>query len=123
MATTTVETATSPALNLTLQNGQKIRYHSDVSIEADEIPVIDVKDIYSDDIQARKAVAEQVREAAHRIRFFYIVNHGIDSIYAENTFGQKRRGFLHNLMRRRWKYVRISSQSTSAIFRWQRSVF
>jgi hypothetical protein len=93
MATTTVETATSTALNLTLQNGQKIRYHSDVSIEADEIPVIDVKDVYSDDIQARKAVAEQVREAAHRIGFFYIVNHGIDSIHAENTFGQAKRFF------------------------------
>jgi hypothetical protein len=93
MATTTVETATLPALNLTLQNGQKIRYHSDVSIEADEIPVIDVKDIYSENIQARKAVAEQVREAAHRIGFFYIVNHGIDSIHAENTFAQAKRFF------------------------------
>ncbi|KAF2451680.1 Clavaminate synthase-like protein [Karstenula rhodostoma CBS 690.94] len=56
MSATTVETASLPPLNLTLQNGQKIRYHSDISIEADEIPVIDT---YRDDIQARKAVAEK----------------------------------------------------------------
>jgi hypothetical protein len=93
MATTTVEAAAPPALKLTLQNGQKIQYHSDVSIEADEIPVIDVRDIYSDDIQARKAVAEQVREAAHRIGFFYMVNHGIDPVHAENTFGQAKSFF------------------------------
>jgi isopenicillin N synthase-like dioxygenase len=42
---------------------------------------------------ARKAVAEQVREAAHRIGFFYIVNHGIDPVHAENTFGQAKRFF------------------------------
>ena len=92
-ATTTVEAAPLPALNLRLQNGQTIRYHSDVSIEADEIPVIDIADIYSDDLQARKAVAEKVREAAQSIGFFYIVNHGIDPQHAENTFEQAKRFF------------------------------
>lgn len=96
MSTTVVETTPVPALNLTLQNGQKIRYHSDTSIEADEIPVIDISNIYSDDLEARKAVAEKVREAAHRIGFFYIVNHGIDPQHAANTFEQAKRFFTQS---------------------------
>lgn len=95
MSTTTISTAAPPSLNLTLQNGQKIHYHSDDSISAkgDEIPVIDIKDIYNSDVRARKAVAERVREAAHRIGFFYIINHGIDPLHAENTFAQAKRFF------------------------------
>lgn len=93
MSTTIVETVPLPALNLTLQNGQSIHYHSDISIDADEIPVIDISRIYSDNIEDRKAVAEQVREAAHRIGFFYITNHGIDPEHAENTFKQAKRFF------------------------------
>jgi hypothetical protein len=96
MSTTTVETTSLPPLNLTLQNGQKIHYHSDTSIEADEIPVIDISGIYSEDLESRKAVAEKVREAAHRIGFFYIVNHGIDPKHAENTFEQAKRFFAQS---------------------------
>lgn len=93
MSTTILETTPLPALNLTLQNGQKIHFHSDTSIEADEIPVIDIEGIYSGDLVKRKAVAERVREAAHRIGFFYIINHGIDPKHAENTFEQAKRFF------------------------------
>lgn len=94
MSTTTVlESVPRPPLNLTLQNGQKICFHSDTSIGADGVPVIDIKGIYSKDIVERKAVAEQIRGAAHRIGFFYIVNHGIDPKYARNTFEQARRFF------------------------------
>jgi hypothetical protein len=97
MATTTVtQTISSPALNLILQNGEKIFFHSDTSIEADEIPVIDIEGIYSDDINERKAVAEKIREAAHRIGFFYIVNHRIDPTYSEHTFEQAKRFFAQS---------------------------
>lgn len=91
-STTTIEAA-QPALTLTLQNGQDIRFHSDTSIEADEIPVIDIAGIFSDDIADRKAVAEEIREAAHRIGFFYIVNHGIDDKYAAATFAEAKKFF------------------------------
>jgi isopenicillin N synthase-like dioxygenase len=94
MSTTTVlQPPTKPPLNLTLGNGQQIWFHSDESIEADEIPVIDIQGIFSDDIQKRIAVAEQIREAAHRIGFFYIVNHGIDEKHSQNTFAQAKRFF------------------------------
>lgn len=91
--TTTLETPPQPALNLTLGNGQKIYFHSDDSIEADEIPVIDIRGIFSDKLEDRKAVAAQVREAAHRIGFFYIVNHGVDQRHPDNTFEQAKRFF------------------------------
>jgi isopenicillin N synthase-like dioxygenase len=93
MSSTVTETVSQPPLNVTLQNGQKIFFHSDTSIEADEIPVIDISGIYNDDVADRKAVAEEIREAAHRIGFFYIVNHGIDPKYAEQTFEQAKRFF------------------------------
>ena len=91
--TTTLETPPQPALNLTLGNGQKIYFHSDDSIEADEIPVIDIRGIFSDRLEDRQAVAAQVREAAHRIGFFYIVNHGVDQLYPDSTFEQAKRFF------------------------------
>ncbi|KAF2711114.1 putative isopenicillin N synthetase [Pleomassaria siparia CBS 279.74] len=91
--TQTVLEAPKPPLKLTLGNGQEIHFHSDTSIEADEIPIIDISGIYSDDIVDRRAVAEKIREAAHRIGFFYIVNHGIDQKHVENTFRQARRFF------------------------------
>jgi isopenicillin N synthase-like dioxygenase len=93
MATTTVVEVDPAPLNLTLGNGQKIYFHSDESIGADEIPVIDIGGIFSDDIEDRKVVAEKIREACHRIGFFYIVNHGIDEEYRNSTFDQARRFF------------------------------
>lgn len=44
-----------------------------------EIPVIDLETIYRDEIEHRKAVAAQIRQAAESSGFFYIKNHGIAS--------------------------------------------
>lgn len=90
--TAVLEEPTAP-LNLTLGNGKKIYFHSDDSIEADEIPIIDVSGIHSDNIDDRRAVAERVREACHRIGFFYMINHGIDQKYTDSTFEQAKRFF------------------------------
>lgn len=94
-AITTATTVDSnvPPLSLTLGNGQKIRFHSDASIEADEIPIIDIGGIFTDDLETRKAVAKKVREACHRIGFFYIVNHGIEQDLIDNTFAEAKRFF------------------------------
>ncbi|KIW18952.1 hypothetical protein PV08_03241 [Exophiala spinifera] len=43
----------------------------------EEIPVIDVSGIFSKDVEDRKAVAAQIRQAATSIGFFYMKNHGI----------------------------------------------
>ncbi|KAK4963087.1 hypothetical protein LTR10_000715 [Elasticomyces elasticus] len=56
---------------LTLPSGQTVTVQSEASLDVDEIPIIDVSAIWSDDIEAKKAIAEQIREACHRIGFFY----------------------------------------------------
>ncbi|KAF2137686.1 uncharacterized protein K452DRAFT_353383 [Aplosporella prunicola CBS 121167] len=58
-----------------------------------EIPIIDISRIYSEKLEDRKAVAEMVREASHRIGFFYIVGHGIDPHYREAAFEQAKQFF------------------------------
>ncbi|KAK7715478.1 hypothetical protein SLS57_006865 [Botryosphaeria dothidea] len=87
------QTQSRPARTLRLQNGQVYQFESNESIEADEIPIIDISGIYSEKLEECQAVAEKVREAAHRIGFFYIVGHGIDPGYAETAFEQAKRFF------------------------------
>lgn len=65
----------TPLSTLRLQNGQVLQIKSNTSIESDEIPIIDVAGIYSDRLEDRQAVAEKIREACHRIGFFYVINH------------------------------------------------
>ncbi|KAJ8097178.1 hypothetical protein POJ06DRAFT_40696 [Lipomyces tetrasporus] len=93
-STTQLEDQGTPqASTIRLPNGKIHNVKSNISIEADEIPVIDVSGIYSEDIEDRKAVAEKVREASHRIGFFYAINHGIDPKYADGAFEQAKRFF------------------------------
>jgi hypothetical protein len=73
MATVALETVTTTSLHL--QNGQVLHVKSNESVDSGEIPIIDVAGIYSENIEDRKAVAEKVREACHRIGFFYVINH------------------------------------------------
>jgi len=45
---------------------------------ADEIPVLDISGIYGD-LEARQALAEQIKHAAENTGFFYVKNHGIST--------------------------------------------
>lgn len=75
-STTQAEASTEKRpLVIKLQNGQTFSVESNEAVDADEIPIIDVTDIYCDSLEKRQAVAEKVREAAHRIGFFYVVGH------------------------------------------------
>ncbi|KAH6670603.1 putative isopenicillin N synthetase [Halenospora varia] len=78
---------------ITLQNGQVLNVTSDSVKKLGALPVIDVSGIYSDNLEDRKAVAEQIRAAAHEISFFYAINHGVDPKYTKNTFEQAKRFF------------------------------
>ena len=74
--TTQIETAPPPqSRTIRLPSGQTVTPNSEVSIISDEIPIIDVSCVWSNDLDAKKAVAEQVREASHRIGFFYAKYH------------------------------------------------
>lgn len=46
----------------------------------EEIPVIDLEPIFSDDLAERQKVAAQIRTAAVNTGFFYIRNHGIPAV-------------------------------------------
>jgi hypothetical protein len=74
MATTTT-TEAPKYVTLRLPSGQTATVKSETPLDADEIPIIDISGIWSDDLDVKKAIAEQVREASHRIGFFYAQHH------------------------------------------------
>lgn len=75
MSSTTVQLEQPKVTTIRLPSGQNVTVKSETSIEADEIPVIDISAIWGDDLEAKKVVAEQVREASRRIGFFYAQHH------------------------------------------------
>lgn len=89
----TTKTLPSGPRTITLQNGQTFSFNSNAASTLERIPIIDVSRIYSDDVEERKAVAEEVRKASKNIGFFYVVNHGIDASYSEEAFKQAKRFF------------------------------
>ncbi|KXL49965.1 MAG: hypothetical protein FE78DRAFT_252217 [Acidomyces sp. 'richmondensis'] len=88
---TTVQIESVEPITLKLPSGQIVSVQSEVSIKSNEIPIIDVSVIWSNDLNAKKEVAEKVREASHRISFFYAQNHGVDTKYAAEAFKQSQR--------------------------------
>lgn len=52
---------------------------------SEEIPIIDLKLLYSDNLEDRKALASQVKGAAVNTGFFYIKNHGISEEVIANA--------------------------------------
>ncbi|KAI9737026.1 MAG: hypothetical protein M1834_000615 [Cirrosporium novae-zelandiae] len=52
----------------------------------DSIPIINVGGIFSENIEDRKAVAAQLRDACTRVGFFYIENHGIPEELLDRVF-------------------------------------
>lgn len=87
------ETTTASPRTITLHNGQVVTFSTNVATTLERIPIIDVSRMYSDSIEDRKAVAEEVRKASRNIGFFYMVNHGIDAQYSEDAFAQAKRFF------------------------------
>lgn len=53
------------------------------------VPVLDLSDWWSGSAERRASVADQMRDAAHRVGFFQVIHHGIDS--------QVRRNALHQM--------------------------
>ncbi|KAE8337780.1 hypothetical protein BDV24DRAFT_166914 [Aspergillus arachidicola] len=74
-----ISQAQAPATNapVTLDNGMIFSATSNVSKESDLVPVIDVSGIYSNKLEDRQKVAEEIRDAATKIGFFYAKSHGI----------------------------------------------
>lgn len=76
MSQTTVGTRSeSTVRTVKLQNGDVFSFNSNISTESEKIPVIDASRVWSDKLEDRKAVAEEIRDASRNIGFFYLVNH------------------------------------------------
>lgn len=74
MSQVTLQTE-APLKTVTLHNGQVFKVKSNISTELEKIPIIDVAGMYSEKLEDRQYVAEQIREASRNIGFFYVVNH------------------------------------------------
>ncbi|PSK45140.1 UPF0676 protein [Elsinoe australis] len=91
MATIT-KTTTEPR-TIRLTNGTSFTPNSNSSSKTEKLPLIDVAKMYSDKLEERQAVAEEIREASRTIGFFYIVNHGIDMKQASSVLDQAKEFF------------------------------
>jgi hypothetical protein len=52
---------------------------------SEEIPIIDLKPLYSDNLEDRKALASRIKASAVNTGFFYIKNHGISEEIIANA--------------------------------------
>ena len=73
MATTTISEANPRTIQL--PNGKAFTFTDNAATKEESIPVIDVSRMYSVKLEDRQALAEEIRDAAHRIGFLCIVNH------------------------------------------------
>lgn len=79
MATTTVPPSTSK-LELRTAYGPVFRDVLNTpprDCTAEEIPIIDLSAMYSEKLEDRKQLAQEIRVSAENTGFFYIKNHGI----------------------------------------------
>lgn len=70
-----------------------MNYAAAKTIRVEEIPVIDVSALAGNDAEAQRAVAARMREAAERIGFFYVSNHGVPDTLVERMFATSRKFF------------------------------
>ncbi|KAL4925363.1 isopenicillin N synthase family dioxygenase [Aspergillus undulatus] len=93
MSQTTTTIVPETPRTVTLMNGSTFSFNSNTSTMLEKIPVINAGRIWSESPEDRKAVAEEIREASRNIGFFYLVNHGVDESYANETFKQAKHFF------------------------------
>lgn len=57
------------------------------------IPTIDLSELDSPSLEARKAIAKNIYDACHNCGFFYIENHGVSEDTISETFALLKRFF------------------------------
>lgn len=89
MSNTNIETTPSKSkLELRTAYGRVYRDVLNVpprDCTAEEIPIIDLTPLYSEDLEDRKKLAKEIRAASINTGFFYIKNHGIDQKTIDNA--------------------------------------
>lgn len=98
MATVETTTATNaPGFSITLDNGEKIQLESGQSTkfedDFDEIPLLDLQNLFSDNIEDRKILAKQLYKVCHEVGFFYVKNHHIPEEHIKAAFDISKKFF------------------------------
>ncbi len=68
-------------------------YAQSKTIAVDEIPVIDAAPLHSGNLEATQGVAQEIRQAAEQVGFFYIRNHGISETVIERAYHAAQKFF------------------------------
>jgi hypothetical protein len=92
------ETQTYTTIELLTPNGAEIRRASTAPARSpwdDKIPLIDLTSL-DGDLDARKRIAQHVRNAAQNTGFFYVQNHGIDHELIEDALTQAKAFFAQS---------------------------
>ncbi|KAF8964262.1 2OG-Fe(II) oxygenase [Flammula alnicola] len=64
-----------------------------LDLDFKNVPVIDLKNIRSDDPEERRKLADDVRDACMRVGFFYVKNHGIPDECTDGTLQMAKKFF------------------------------
>lgn len=86
--TTTVTAPGRKILTLDSSHGKVYREISSApprAATAEEIPIIDLSEISSKNLEDRRSIALKIKAAAENTGFFYIENHGVDEGVIENA--------------------------------------
>jgi isopenicillin N synthase-like dioxygenase len=80
------------------------------------VPVIDVADLQSGDIERRRAVAMAIGDASTTVGFFYVVNHGVPQAVIDAAVDASRRFFAEPLEQRMRIAVAKSNRGYTPLF-------
>jgi isopenicillin N synthase-like dioxygenase len=59
----------------------------------DQLPIVDLSDMYHEDIEKRRAVAERICDACINFGFFYASNNGVSELDISKVFSEAKRFF------------------------------
>jgi hypothetical protein len=93
--TTTTTEASAPKVLHLQQQGliRKIKPVTAGDRNFTEIPTLDISLMYSDSLADRKELAAKVRDAASRVGFMQIKNHGVDQEIIDDAFAEAKSFF------------------------------
>jgi hypothetical protein len=96
--TTTTETCTPPDVWVHYHDGgvrgrRRVLKGTAAKETFTEVPKIDFRRIYSENLEDRKELAKEVGAACRNVGFFYAVNHGVDDSVLEDTFSALKKYF------------------------------
>lgn len=98
MSTTTTVTETEPVQYVHYHDGgvpgkRRVLKGKAANPTFTELPKIDMRRMFSDNLEDRKELAAEVGAACRDVGFFYAVNHGVDQQVLDDTFEAVKRYF------------------------------